>query len=104
MYGGQLVEIANVKDMFAQPAHPYSDLLIQSVPTLTERKPMQIHEGITHNPRNPPSGCIFRLRCPYAMPKCAQSRPPLIEIRPQQSVACHLWQKTEDDTYVRQSV
>jgi oligopeptide/dipeptide ABC transporter ATP-binding protein len=104
MYGGQLVEIANVSDMFASPGHPYSQLLIESVPTLTERKPMQIHEGITHNPRNPPSGCIFSLRCPYAFDKCTTNRPKMIKVKPEQSVACHLWQKQEDGTYVRESV
>ena len=104
MYSGQLLEIAGVEDMFASPAHPYSEILIESVPTLTERKPMRINEGITHDPRNPPSGCIFRLRCPFAMDVCAETRPPMVEVRPDQLVACHLWQKTEDGTYVRQSV
>ena len=104
MYSGQLLEIAGVHDMFATPAHPYSEILIESVPTLTERKPMRINEGITHDPRNPPSGCIFRLRCPYAMEKCAETRPPMTEIRPQQWVACHLWQKNENGSYVRQAV
>ncbi|MEM8684346.1 MAG: ABC transporter ATP-binding protein [Pseudomonadota bacterium] len=104
MYGGQLVEIAGVQDMFAAPAHPYSEILIDSVPTLTERKAMRITEGITHDPRNPPTGCIFRLRCPYAMDKCAESRPALTEVRPGQSVACHLWKKDENGNYVRASV
>ncbi len=104
MYSGQLLEIASVRNMFAQPAHPYSQILIESVPTLTKRKPMKINEGITHDPRNPPSGCIFRLRCPHAMPVCAESRPDMVEVHPDQLVACHLWQKDEDGSYVRQSV
>ncbi len=104
MYSGQLLEIASVEDMFAAPSHPYSEILIDSVPTLTERKPMRINEGITHDPRNPPSGCIFRLRCPFAMAKCAETRPPMVEVRPAQVVACHLWQKDENGSYVRQPV
>lgn len=104
MYSGQLLEIAGVEEMFNAPAHPYSEILIDSVPTLTERKPMRINEGITHDPRNPPSGCIFRLRCPFAMPKCAEVRPPMIEVRKEQLVACHLWQKNENGEYVREPV
>ncbi len=104
MYGGQLLEIADVRQMFASPAHPYSEILIESVPTLTERKPMHVHEGITHDPRNPPSGCIFRLRCPHAMAVCAEQRPPLTEVRSGQTVACHLWEKGEGGRYVRKPV
>jgi len=104
MYGGQLLEIANVQDIFESPSHPYSEILIESVPTLTERKPMRISEGITHDPRNPPSGCIFRLRCPFAMEECAQTRPLMREVKPQQKVACHLWQQDENGKYVRKSV
>ena len=104
MYSGQLLEIASVEDMFSAPAHPYSEILIDSVPTLTERKPMRINEGITHDPRNSPSGCIFRLRCPFAMPVCAETRPPMVEVRPDQLVACHLWQKDENGSYVRNAV
>jgi peptide/nickel transport system ATP-binding protein len=104
MYSGQLIEIADVRHMFQQPAHPYSQMLIESVPSLTERKPVSPSSGITHDPRNPPSGCIFRLRCPHAGEICAQSRPPLVEIRPGQSVACHLWQKNGSAAYVRSAV
>ena len=101
MYSGQLLEIASVEDMFANPAHPYSEILIESVPTLTERKPMRVNEGITHDPRNPPSGCIFRLRCPFAMDVCAERRPEMTEVRPAQVVACHLWEKDETGSYAK---
>ncbi len=99
MYGGQLLETATVQQMFASPAHPYSQMLIESVPTLTERKPMRVNEGIAHDPRNPPSGCIFRLRCPHAMDVCADERPASREVRTGQTVACHLWQRQEDGSY-----
>ena len=100
MYGGQIVEITDINQIFSHPAHPYSEILIDSVPSLIERRPMRITEGITHDPRNPPSGCIFRMRCPHAMEECAEKRPPLQEIRAGQSVACHLWKQNEDGGYI----
>lgn len=104
MYSGQLIEIADVRSIIRNPAHPYSEVLLESVPSLTERKPMHITGGITHDPRNPPSGCIFRLRCVHAGEICTRVRPDLVEVRPGQSVACHLWQKNESEVYVRSPV
>ncbi len=99
MYAGKIVEIAEVNDLFYNPAHPYSQLLIESVPSLTERKPLKITEGITHDPRNPPPGCIFQFRCPMVMDECRTVAPPQIELRPGQQVACHLYKDglTQDD-------
>jgi peptide/nickel transport system ATP-binding protein len=91
MYAGKIVEIAPVREMFTQPKHPYSQLLIESVPSLKERKPLKITEGITHDPRNPPPGCIFQLRCPFVMDICRAVPPPMIETNPRQIVACHLY-------------
>ncbi len=97
MYAGKLVEIAPVKQIFANPKHPYSQLLIDSVPTLTERKPLKITEGITHDPRNPPPGCIFQLRCPYVMEDCRIYAPVTQKDQTTgQQVACHLYQQSED--------
>ncbi len=100
MYAGKIVEIAPVRSIFAQPKHPYSQLLIDSVPSLKERKPLKITEGITHDPRNPPPGCIFQLRCPFVMDKCRSVPPPMQEVAPGQTVACHLYQETEDGSFV----
>lgn len=100
MYAGNIVEIATMENIFLRPAHPYSEVLIESVPSLRERKPLKITEGITHDPRNPPPGCIFQLRCPYVMDQCKSERPPRQEIRPGQEVACHLYEKQEDGSYV----
>jgi peptide/nickel transport system ATP-binding protein len=100
MYAGKIVEIAPVRDIFANPAHPYTQLLIDSVPSLKERKPLKITEGITHDPRNPPPGCIFQLRCPHVMDKCRVDPPVMEEIRPEQTVACHLYEKQEDGSYL----
>jgi oligopeptide/dipeptide ABC transporter ATP-binding protein len=92
MYAGKIVEIAPVRTMFAMPKHPYSQLLIESVPSLKERKPLKITEGITHDPRNPPPGCIFQLRCPFVMEKCRVHVPPVYEVSSGQMVACHLYE------------
>ncbi len=100
MYAGKIVEIAPVRDIFANPKHPYSQLLIDSVPSLKERKPLKITEGITHDPRNPPPGCIFQLRCPFVMDVCRSKAPPMQEVKPGQQVACHLYQPTEDGSFI----
>ena len=100
MYAGKIVEIAPVKAMFESPKHPYSQVLIESVPSLKERKPLKIMEGITHDPRNPPPGCIFQLRCPFVMDKCRSVAPSFQEVTPGQLVACHLYQESEDGSYI----
>jgi peptide/nickel transport system ATP-binding protein len=92
MYAGNIVEIAPVKEIFAEPLHPYTQLLISSIPSVKERKPLVVTEGLTHDLRNPPPGCIFQLRCPYVMDICRQVVPPLRELRPNHFVACHLYE------------
>jgi oligopeptide/dipeptide ABC transporter ATP-binding protein len=92
MYAGHMVEIAGVEQLYAEPMHPYTQLLIESIPSIKERKPLKITEGITHDLRNPPPGCIFQERCPHVMDVCRQVRPPLKEYKPRQQVACHLYE------------
>jgi peptide/nickel transport system ATP-binding protein len=99
MYAGKIVEIAPVQDIYADPKHPYSQLLIEAVPSLRERKPLRVTEGITHDPRNPPPGCIFQLRCRYVMEQCRVQTPPMQEVKPGQHVACHLYQTSEDGSF-----
>ena len=91
MYAGKIVEIAPVENVYANPLHPYTKLLIDSIPSIKERKPLKITEGITHDPRNPPSGCIFRLRCPFAWEHCAEVEPPQTHVDEKHEVACHLF-------------
>jgi oligopeptide/dipeptide ABC transporter ATP-binding protein len=93
MYAGHMVELAPVRQIYAQPMHPYTQLLIESIPSIKERKPLKITEGITHDLRNPPPGCIFQARCPHVMDICRQVRPPLQEHPSRQQVACHLYEK-----------
>ena len=92
MYAGNMVEIAPVKATFVEPLHPYTQLLISAIPSIKERKPLQVFEGLTHDLRNPPPGCIFQQRCPHVMDVCRVNRPPLRQHKPQQSAACHLYE------------
>jgi peptide/nickel transport system ATP-binding protein len=91
MYAGNIVEIAPVKEIFAEPLHPYTQLLLASIPSVKERKPLVVTEGLTHDLRRPPPGCIFQLRCPFVMDKCREVVPPLRELRPNHFAACHLY-------------
>ena len=75
MYAGNIVEISPIKEFFSNPRHPYSKVLIDSIPSLKERKPLKLVEGITHDPRNPPPGCIYQLRCPLANETCRTKSP-----------------------------
>jgi oligopeptide/dipeptide ABC transporter ATP-binding protein len=93
MYAGNIVEVAPVRAALKEPLHPYTQLLIESIPTIKERKPLKITEGLTHDLRNPPPGCIFQKRCPHMMEgKCDKVVPPLQQIKPGHYVACHLYE------------
>jgi len=93
MYAGNLVEIAPVESAMKDPLHPYTQLLIESIPSIKERKPLKLTEGLTHDLRNPPPGCIFQGRCPHVMEICRTDRPPLQELKPRHRVACYLYEK-----------
>ncbi len=92
MYAGNIVEIGPVAGAFEEPLHPYTQLLIASIPSVKERKPLQVTEGLTHDLRRPPPGCIFQFRCPHVMDICRQVAPPLKEYRPDHLAACHLYE------------
>jgi oligopeptide/dipeptide ABC transporter ATP-binding protein len=72
--------LSPVETIFAEPLHPYTQLLIESIPSIKERKPLKLTEGITHDLRNPPPGCIFQERCPQVMEVCRVDRPLLRQI------------------------
>jgi peptide/nickel transport system ATP-binding protein len=91
MYAGRLMEIASSANILKQPLHPYTQLLIESIPSIKERKPLKLTEGLTHDLRNPPPGCIFQARCPKVMATCRSIIPEQIQIRAGHSVACHLY-------------
>ncbi len=92
MYAGRMVEISPVETVFDEPLHPYTQLLIESIPSIKKRKPLKLTEGLTHDLRNPPPGCIFQLRCPHVMDVCREVNPPLRELRSRHFVACHLYE------------
>jgi oligopeptide/dipeptide ABC transporter ATP-binding protein len=92
MYAGNMVEVAPVKETYASPLHPYTQLLIEAIPSIKERKPLKLTEGLTHDLRNPPPGCIFQFRCPHVMDVCREARPPLKEHKPDHRVACYLYE------------
>ena len=92
MYAGSLVEIAPINLAMKTPLHPYTQLLIESIPSIKERKPLKLTEGLTHDLRNPPPGCIFQFRCPRVMDICRMERPALQELESHHQVACHLYQ------------
>ncbi len=91
MYAGHLVEIAPVRPLFKTPLHPYTQLLIESIPSIKERKPLKLTEGLTHDLRNPPPGCIFQFRCPHVTEGCRTRRPMLQDVHPGHRVACFLY-------------
>jgi oligopeptide/dipeptide ABC transporter ATP-binding protein len=91
MYAGNLAEVSPVKDLFRVPLHPYSDLLIASLPSLEEKGAFRGIPGLPPSLLNRPLGCAFRARCPRAMDRCAVVEPRLREVEPLRRVACHLY-------------
>ncbi|WP_048601463.1 ABC transporter ATP-binding protein [Rubeoparvulum massiliense] len=92
MYLGQVVELASKVDLFAQPRHPYTEGLLAAVPIpdpSLRGKEVQLLEGDLPSPANPPSGCRFHPRCPYATQVCQEEIPPLQELTINHWVACH---------------
>jgi oligopeptide/dipeptide ABC transporter ATP-binding protein len=94
MYAGTLAETCDIDALFREPLHPYSQLLIASLPTLDRKGAFQGIRGLTPSLLNRPSGCSFRSRCPRAMERCAIDTPVLREVRPNHFVACHLYEMT----------
>jgi peptide/nickel transport system ATP-binding protein/oligopeptide transport system ATP-binding protein len=85
MYLGRVVEEATAADLWQQRAHPYTDALLSSVPGAGSSR---VLEGDPPSPANPPSGCVFRTRCPRVLPECARERPPLVQLGPTHQAAC----------------
>lgn len=92
MYAGNIVEVTPVARAFENPLHPYTQLLIASIPSIKERKPLKITEGLTHDLRNPPPGCIFQFRCQHVGEGCRKNiAPTMLEMEPEHFVACHIY-------------
>ncbi|RLF99515.1 MAG: dipeptide/oligopeptide/nickel ABC transporter ATP-binding protein, partial [Thaumarchaeota archaeon] len=89
MYAGNVVEIAPVIELFKKPLHPYTKALLEAIPR--PGASFKSIPGTVPNLVNPPSGCRFHPRCPYAMPKCRKEVPELQRITKEHYVACHLY-------------
>ena len=89
MYAGRIVETGPAADVFAAPQHPYTKRLLDSLPAIGGRRGVADPiPGAPPDPRDPPEGCTFRPRCPYAADVCL-SEPPLAEVLPGRRSACH---------------
>jgi len=91
MYLGKIVEIGPIEELIQKPAHPYMEALIAAVPVPdpTARRTEVVIKGEVASPVNPPPGCRFHPRCPYAMEKCKKEPPQLVEIGKERYVSCH---------------
>lgn len=95
MYAGRLVEVSPVREIFAEALHPYTKLLIGSLPSLEQKGSFQGIPGLAPSMLERPSGCSFHPRCPHAMPRCSVDDPQLQQVRPTHWVACHLYDEQE---------
>ncbi len=91
MYVGQIVELAPTAALYATPRHPYTAALMSTIPVPDprQRSAMEPLEGEVPSPANPPSGCYFHPRCPYATERCAKEMPHLRELKSGHMVRCH---------------
>ena len=91
MYVGKIVEVADTSELFEQPQHPYTEALLAAVPKADPklRQKRTVVAGEVPNPANPPSGCRFHPRCPYAQAVCKVEEPALREVLPNHYASCH---------------
>lgn len=101
MYLGNLVELTSSKALYDEPLHPYTKALLSAIPIpdpdIEESRERIILEGELPSPIDPPSGCVFRTRCPFAMEVCAEVKPPWQEVEQDHYVACHLYNNEVED-------
>ncbi len=88
VYLGRLMEIGPSRELVARPRHPYTEALISAVPDTKNGRKRIILKGDIPSPVAPPSGCVFRTRCPYALPACSQEVPAMREVSPGHWKAC----------------
>ncbi len=89
MYAGKLVELGPTAEVFKRPRHPYTWLILSSTPSITgPRRALAPLEGEPPNLLDPPTGCRFHPRCPFATERCAEEEPPLSGIADEHSIAC----------------
>jgi oligopeptide transport system ATP-binding protein len=97
LYLGRMMELADREALYLAPKHPYTKALISAVPIpdprLERQKRRIVLAGELPSPLEPPSGCVFRTRCPLAIDLCARAVPRIEQIAPGHQVACHRWQE-----------
>ena len=95
MYLGNLVEYGETDDIFANPLHPYTKALFSAIPIPdpTVKRERIVLQGSIPSPANPPEGCKFHTRCPYATERCKTEAPKQREVEPGHYVVCHLYEK-----------
>jgi peptide/nickel transport system ATP-binding protein len=94
LYAGELVEYGPIDDVLDDPRHPYTRLLIESLPSLEGRRELHGIPGLPPALLDLPAGCPFAPRCPHAFEPCSSVTPRLIEVSPDRRVACHLYGET----------
>jgi oligopeptide/dipeptide ABC transporter ATP-binding protein len=95
MYLGKIVEIGDSQQIATNPQHPYTRALFAAaLPSHPDDpKDEELVEGEVPSALNPPSGCRFHPRCPFAMPRCSETSPELLPLDPHRSVACYLFEE-----------
>ncbi|TIU00231.1 MAG: ATP-binding cassette domain-containing protein, partial [Mesorhizobium sp.] len=90
LYLGRIMEVAPAAELYARPRHPYTRALLSAIPSLDTavKRQRQVLKGDIPSPANPPSGCVFRTRCPYTIEACAAVSPVLTEVAPRHRKAC----------------
>ena len=89
MYAGQVVEYGTVREIYRDTAHPYTQALFDSIPSLTEdQEELKVIQGLTPDPTAIPTGCAFHPRCPYATERCAREAPANIKLSDTHTVRC----------------
>src|SRR5438876_5282983 len=91
MYAGNIVEVADVGELFANPLHPYTKGLLEAIPRPDARAELKSISGSVPDLIFPPTGCRFHPRCPFAFERCPKVDPPLVEVSPGHKVACLLY-------------
>ncbi len=105
MYLGNLAEVAEGDEIYTNPLHPYTEALLSAVPIpdpeIEKKRTQIVLEGDVPSPLDPPSGCVFHTRCPYAWDRCKKEKPEFKEAEPGHQVACHLVDEPERREKIR---
>lgn len=101
MYLGNMAELTTSEALYENPLHPYTQALLSAIPIpdpdIEDKRERVILDGELPSPINPPSGCVFRTRCPMAMEVCSAKTPQWQEVEQDHYVACHLYDNTLED-------